>query len=115
MRRATAAGLLATLMVIASGCGGSSSNGPSTSQQRSLAAFTKCLNQHGVKGFGAPGQGQGFNGGTPPPTGGTQGGQPPSSGGFPGISTKLRKAIAACRSLAPRRQAGTPPGFQNGG
>lgn len=119
MRRAVPAGLLVTvLLLVASGCGsgsgGGSSSGSGTAQQRSFAAFSKCLQQHGVKGFGAPGQGGSFGGGAPPSIGQLQG-QPPSGGGFPGVSSKMRKAIAACSALAPRRQGGTPPGgFGNG-
>jgi hypothetical protein len=111
-----AAGLVAVLL-LASACGSSSgaSSSSGTSQQRSFAAFGKCLKQHGVKGLGAPGQGQGFSGGAPPSNGQFQG-QPPSGGGFPGVSSKMRKAIAACQSLAPRRQGSAPPGgFGNGG
>jgi hypothetical protein len=119
MRRVASAGLAVALLLLASGCGNSSGSGAGstsgTSQQRSVAAFSKCLKQHGVKGFGAPGQGQGFGGGGPPASGGLQG-QPPSGGAFPGISSKMRKAFAACKSLVPRRQGGTPPaGFGNGG
>ncbi len=116
MRRVVPA-LAVVLLLVVSGCGSSSGAGSSsgTSQQRSFAAFSKCLKQHGVKGFGAPGQGQGFGGGAPPSTGQFQG-QPPSGGGFPGISSKMRKAIAACRAFAPGRQGGAPPGgFGNGG
>jgi hypothetical protein len=118
MRRPAPAGLVVALLLLVSGCGSQSGSGTSSgtsSQQRSLAAFSTCLKQHGVKGFGAPGQGQGFSGGAPPSSGQFQG-QPPSGGGFPGISSRTRKAIAACRAFAPRWQNGTPPGgFGNGG
>jgi hypothetical protein len=114
MRRRASAGLLAAMLAIVAGCGSSPSAdaGNGSSQQASLAAFTKCLKQHGVSGFGVPGQGQGFGGGAPPSNGG--GGTPPSqlqgqppSGGFPG-GGKMRKAFQACKSLAPTGTGGAP-------
>lgn len=107
-------GLVAAVLV--AGCGSSSpAASSSTAKKRSFAAFTACLKQHGVTGFG----GGGFPGGGQPPSGGGQppSGAPPSGGQQPTIPAKLRKAISACADVAPRSGQGgfgPPGGFSNG-
>jgi hypothetical protein len=114
VRVAAAAGL-ATLAIVAAGCGGSSSaasSPPSTTttttgsgaRSANRAAFDACLAQHGVKLPGRPPGGG--NGG--PPAGGAGGG----GGGLANLTAAQRQAFTACRSKLP---AGAFPGRGGGG
>ncbi len=103
MRRVLAAhAALLILAVLVTGCGGSSgaSSTSGTSKTPSFANFTACLKQHGITSFGG-----GFGGGRPPNSG-----SPPSSGGRPQMSSKMKQAITACRSLRPQGGFGGPGG-----
>jgi hypothetical protein len=109
--------LVATLALVAAGCGGSNSSSSSATttattttattgsgtQSTAFPAFQTCLAKAGIKtnfGGGRPGAG-----GTRPP-GGTRpaGGTAPAGGGFGGarnLTAAQQKALTACRAKLP--------------